>query len=245
MLDACPAAVVAAPAGRCDVICAMSRRAHHRILLLATAALLALGGCGGDEGSPDAASTTPAATAAGAPELGPAFGSMDDLPGVLKTSPPWSANTGKLQQRLRAIGLPALTQEGQVTHIHQHLDIFVDGKPVKVADDIGIDPQGGFISPLHTHLQTEGVLHVESPTQERFSLGQFFAVWGVRLDAKCIGGDCAGGAKTLRAWVDGTAVAGDPTRIVLAEHQEIVLAYGTPDQVPDPIPSSYAFPAGL
>jgi hypothetical protein len=170
---------------------------------------------------------------------------MDDLPGILKTPPPWSANTAKLQQRLRAIGLPALTAEGQVVHIHQHLDLFVDGKPVKVADDIGIDPNGGFISPLHTHLQTEGVLHVESPTQERFSLGQFFAVWGVRLDGECIGGKCASGDKQLRVWVDGKPVSGDPTRIVLAPHQEIVIAYGTPKQMPDPVPSTYDFPAGL
>ena len=223
----------------------MSRHAHRCGLLLATAAILAFAGCG-DSGD-DASTATPAATAttASGPELGPAFGSMDDLPGILKTPPPWSANTGKLQQRLRAIGLPALTEEGQVTHIHQHLDIFVAGKPVKVADDIGIDPDGGFISPLHTHLQTQGVLHVESPTQERFSLGQMFAVWGVRLDAKCLGGECAGDGKSLRAWVNGTPVTGDPTRIVLDEHQEIVLAYGTPAQVPDPVPSSYEFPAGL
>ena len=223
----------------------MSRHAHRCGLLLATAAILAFAGCG-DSGD-DASTATPATTAttASGPELGPAFGSMDDLPGILKTAPPWSANTGKLQQRLRAIGLPALTEEGQVTHIHQHLDIFVDGKPVKVADDIGIDPDGGFISPLHTHLQTEGVLHVESPTTESFSLGQFFAVWGVRLDANCIGGKCAAGDKSLRAWVNGKSVPEDPTRIVLDEHQEIVLAYGTPQQVPDPVPSSYDFPAGL
>ena len=40
-------------------------------------------------------------------------------------------------------------------------------------------------------------------------------------------------------------VDGDPTRIVLDEHQEIVLAYGTPEQMPDPVPSTYEFPAGL
>jgi hypothetical protein len=32
---------------------------------------------------------------------------------------------------------------------------------------------------------------------------------------------------------------------VLAEHQQIVLAYGTPAQMPKPVPSSYRFPAGL
>ncbi len=227
----------------------MSRRAHLCVLLLAIAALLALAGCGDSDSSSsdEDASTAPATTttAATAPELGPPFGSMDDLPGVLKTAPPWDANTGKLQQRLRAIGLPALTAEGQVVHIHQHLDLFVGGEKAAVPDDIGIDPDGGFISPLHTHENGDGVLHVESPTQERFSLGQFFGVWGVRLDAKCLGGACAGDGKQLRAWVDGVEVKGDPTRIVLAEHQEIVIAYGTPAQMPDPVPSSYDFPGNL
>ena len=78
-----------------------------------------------------------------------------------------------------------------------------------------------------------------------YSLGQFFAVWGVRLDARCIGGRCAGDGKQLRVWVDGEPLEGDPTRIVLADHQEIAIAYGTADQMPDPVPSSYAFPEGL
>ena len=227
----------------------MSHRAHLRVLLPAIVAALVLAGCGdsGDTASTPATTPPTTATAAAAtpPELGPSFGSMNDLPGVLKTPPPWDKNPGKLQQRLRAIGLPALTAEGQVVHIHQHLELFVDGKEVAVPDDIGIDPNGGFISPLHTHENGDGVLHVESPTEERFSLGQFFGVWGVRLDAKCLGGECTGHAKQLRTWVNGVPVDGDPTRVVLAEHQQIVIAYGTQAQMPDPVPATYAFPGNL
>jgi len=225
----------------------VSRRAQRHVRLLAIASLLALAGCG--DSSKDPADTTPAPTAttttASAPELGPSFGSMDDLPGVLKTQPPWDANPGKLKQRLRAIGLPALTAEGQVVHIHQHLDLFVDGKEVAVPDNIGIDPNGGFISPLHTHQDGDGVLHVESPTETRYGLGQFFGVWGLRLDAKCLGAECVGKGKVLRTWVNGTEVKADPTRIVLAERQQIVIAYGTPAQMPDPVPATYKFPADL
>lgn len=217
-----------------------------RHLLRTCAALLAiaalpLAGCG-DSDAPSAATATTATTASG-PELGPPFGSMDELPGILTTAPPWDTNIDQLQQRLRAIGLPALTEEGQLVHTHQHLDLFVDGKPVAVPDDIGIGRS--FISPLHTHVGGDGVLHVESPTAVSYSLGQFFAVWGVRLDARCIGGRCEGDGKRLRVWVDGKPVEGDPTRVVLADHQEIAIAYGTPDQMPDPVPSSYDFPEGL
>jgi hypothetical protein len=226
----------------------MSRLLRSRAVLLAIVAPLALASCGGSDSTTSSTPTATATTSAGGPELGPAFGSMDKLPGVLKTPPPWPANAGKLQQRLRAIGLPALTAEGQVLHIHQHLDLFVDGKAVPVAPDIGIAADQSFISPLHTHEPQpgdppDGIMHVESPTAERFSLGQFFAVWGVRLDGDCIGGACAGAGRQLRAWVNGAAVEGDPTRIVLAEHEEIALAVGTPQQMPKKVPSSYDFAA--
>jgi len=215
----------------------MSRHPRSWALLLAIAVTLVWAGCGDSGKDDDTASTTTAAA-----ELSTAFGSMDKLPGILKTPPPWPANEAKLQLRLRAIGLPALQEEGQLVHIHQQLEIFVDGERVPVAPNIGIGPRSAFISPLHTHEGPASVMHVESPTASRFSLGQFFAVWGVRLDATCIGSRCAGsGGTQLRTWVGGKPVAGDPTRIVLAEHQVIVLAYGTPAQMPEKITSTYDF----
>jgi hypothetical protein len=223
----------------------MLREHRARAALLAIAAALALGGCGASE---DTATTTgPGATTAragGAPQLGPAFGSMTSLPGALSTPPPWRANAEKLQQRLRAIGLAPLREEGQVLHIHQHLDLYVDGRRVTVPGDIGIDPSGGLLSDLHTHASyPPGIIHVESPTQASFTLGQFFAVWGVPLSATCIGSLCERGAKKLHVWVNGRRVTADPTRIVLAEHQEIVVAYGTAAQMPKPVPASYDFAA--
>lgn len=226
----------------------MTRHLRASVALLCAAALLLLAGCGdsGDDAatSGDAATTTTAAS--GGPELGPAFGSMDTLPGVLKTPPPWPRNESRLQLRLRAIGLDPLTEEGQVVHIHQHLDLYVDGKPVEVPGDIGIGPQNGFISDLHTHASyPPGIIHVESPTEAQFTLGQFFAVWGVPLSASCIGSLCAKGDKTLSVFVDGKPVPGDPTRIILGERQQIVLAYGTKAQLPDPVPATYNWPEGL
>ncbi|MEY2515622.1 MAG: hypothetical protein QOJ89_2980, partial [bacterium] len=155
----------------------MSRHLRKSAVLLAIAVPLALASCGDSNSKPSKSATSATTTTAGGPPLGPAFGSMDDLPGVLKTPPPWPANAAKLQLRLRAIGLPALTAEGQVVHIHQHLDLFVDGKSVPVASDIGIAADRSFISPLHTHEPQagdppDGIMHVESPTETNFSLGQ-------------------------------------------------------------------------
>jgi hypothetical protein len=127
------------------------------------------------------------------------------LPGLQTGPPPWGANTADLAARLRAIGLPPLApMEGTAVHIHQHLDLFVDGRPVTVPALIGIDPSVGF-APLHTH-DASGVIHVESPTVRSYTLGQFFAVWGVRFTPSCLGGDCAGGGRQLKVWVNGVAV---------------------------------------
>jgi len=162
----------------------------------------------------------------------------------LQTGPaPWGANTADLAERLRAIGIPALSpMEGTAVHIHQHLDLYVDGRKVLVPAGIGIDPAVGY-APLHTH-DPSGVIHVESPTVRTYTLGEFFAVWGVRITPSCLGGYCAGGGRQLRLFVDGRADRGDPTTLALAPHQELVVAFGTAAQLPSPIPSTYQFPPG-
>jgi hypothetical protein len=174
----------------------------------------------------------------------PVASSPGPLPGLQTGPAPWSANTADLAARLKAIGLPPLSPfEGTAVHIHQHLDLYVDGRRVPVPALIGIDPAVGF-APLHVH-DTSGVIHVESPTVRTYTLGQFFAVWGVRFTPTCLGGYCAGGSRQLRVYVNGAAVHGDPTALTLESHQEIVVAFGTAAQLPSPIPSSYAFAPGL
>jgi hypothetical protein len=166
------------------------------------------------------------------------------LPGLQTGPAPWTANTADLAARLRAIGLPPLSpMEGTAVHIHQHLDLYVDGRPVPVPALIGIDPAVGF-APLHTH-DTSGVIHVESPDVRSYTLGQFFAVWGVRFTPTDLGGYRAGGGRQLRVYVNGVPDRGDPTALVLAPHQEIVVAFATTAQLPTPIPSTYQFPPGL
>jgi hypothetical protein len=108
-----------------------------------------------------------------------------------------------------------------------------------VPQGIGIY-DGQFLTELHTH-DASGIMHVESPVAKNFDLGQFFGVWGVRLTDDCIGGYC----REVTPWtmyVNGQAYQGDPSALVLKEHQEIVFVVGTP---PKKIPSTYKFPAGL
>ncbi len=203
-------------------------------------------GPSGSAGPQPGGTTGPGASSgpAGAPSLpGPSL-PAPSLPGLNAGSPPWPPETANLAARLAAISLPALSAEGTALHIHQHLDIFVDGQPVQVPPDIGINVVGGFIAPIHTH-DASGVIHVESPTIQDFTLGQFFDIWGVRFDAHCIGGQCDGGGRTLQVFVNGRLVTGDPRAIKLEAHQEIVVALGSASQLPNPVPSSYDFAPGL
>jgi hypothetical protein len=166
------------------------------------------------------------------------------LPGMLTTKAPWPANSADLRERLQAIGLPALGKTATAQHTHEHLDIYVDGNKVQVPPDIGIGST--FLSPLHTHdpavTQTSdsATIHVEAPDTKVYTLGEFFDVWGVRLTSDCLGGYCTGSGKSLQAFVNGKP-APNPRAIALKEHEEIVLAYGTPSKVPSPVPSTFKF----
>ncbi len=165
------------------------------------------------------------------------------LPGMQVTNAPWKSGVENLRERLSAINLPALPQEGSALHIHQHLDIYIEGTHVPVPADIGIQKVQNFISPIHIHDAT-GIIHVESPTVQTFTLGQFFNIWGVPLTQQCIGAYCATDTKSLKVYVNGILTPGDPRTIALASHQELVITYGTDSEQPQPIPASYTFPPG-
>ena len=139
------------------------------------------------------------------------------LPGLLTSEAPWPANAEELGPRLDEIGLPRLTREEQALHLHPVLRIRVDGNKVPVPANVGIDPGTQFLSPIHTHDAT-GTIHVESPEVRDFTLGEFFDVWGVRLDAECIGGHC-GDLQVLSA---GEPVR-DPRAVVLADGQQVLI----------------------
>jgi hypothetical protein len=157
------------------------------------------------------------------------------------TLPPWDAPTDA-SARAKAAQLPMLGAEGQVMHIHTHLDILVNGQPVTVPAYIGIDMKQQRISPLHTHTP-DGVIHIESPVKADFTLGQFMTEWNVALSADQLGGLKAGGGKELRAYVNGKQIKGDPAAIVLRAHDEIALVYGPAAQQVK-VPKSFNWPAG-
>jgi hypothetical protein len=169
--------------------------------------------------------------------------SWKDLPALQAGKPPWPNNSATLSSRIPSLGLNSLSQEALAFHIHQHLDVFVNGTKVTVPQAIGfgIDPSTGkatFITELHTH-NTLGIIHVESAQHLNYQLKQFFGEWGVRLTSKCLG-SFKGSCDNLQWWLNGVRQTGSPANLILKNHEEIVISVGPP---PAKVPTSFDFAA--
>jgi len=145
-------------------------------------------------------------------------------------------------------GVACNTGEQIAYHVHAHLAVYVNGQPRAIPYGIGIKQpvpeqtsagpfvvQGDCFYWIHVH-DLSGVIHIESPTQRTYTLGQFFDVWGQPLSSTQVGP--ASGPVT--AFVNGAPYQGDPRSIPLTAHQVIQLDVGT--AVP---PQPYQFPRGL
>jgi hypothetical protein len=139
--------------------------------------------------------------------------------------------------------------EQTLFHIHAHLAIFVNGKARQVPAAIGVPgaqaqqtPNGPFIATgtcfywLHTHA-ADGIIHIESPVQRTYTLGDFFDEWGQPLGPAQVG-PAAGRVVVL---YDGQVYQGNPRNIPLTAHAQIQLDVGTLLIAPQPV----TFPAGL
>ena len=130
-------------------------------------------------------------------------------------------------------------------HIHAHLDIFVDGKPFTVPSQIGIDSEGRCLYWLHTH-DDSGIIHIESPTDREFTIGNFIEIWKRTLGTTVLfDSDLNETNSVVNAYVNGVEVPSntDLTNIGINAYDEIALVIG-PIQA-DNIPSEYQFEEGL
>jgi hypothetical protein len=143
-------------------------------------------------------------------------------------------------------GVSCGAMEYSTLHIHSHLALFYNGKPMQVPQFIGFAPNlaGGCLYWIHTH-DPSGIIHIEAPDitpgqgapYKYFALGMLFDIWGQPLSRD----DVAGLRGPVTAFVNGMKYDGDLRAIPLAAHQQIVLEVGTP-VVPPP---NYVLPAGL
>ena len=135
-------------------------------------------------------------------------------------------------------GIQCNNVEQLVSHIHAHLDIFINGQPYTIPSQIGITDKCFYW--LHTHDES-GIIHIESPVAKDYTIGQFFDIWNKKFSNTQILDNIVNGKNTLNVYVNGNKVnAGVNYRdIKLKAHDEIAVVYGNP---PSTIPSKYNFP---
>ena len=135
--------------------------------------------------------------------------------------PPWPAPADVPAGAARA-GLD-LGPMGMAEHYHPQLRITVNGEQVPVAPGIGVDPNTGAMSAVHTH-EGDGTIHIEASTAgEAFTLGQVFTQWGVPLTSTQVGGVRAKAGQKVTVTSNGSPVTGDPMRLRLEPKQKIVV----------------------
>lgn len=186
------------------------RRALH--LLVALAAVLALGvlaGCGEKQET-----------------LGDT--SVLYLPGVKPTSPPWRPEYAHLKTRIRRLRLPPIGK--QQVHHHALVHIYNDGLLIPVQPNIGLYPPQKAFSSVHTH-DSSGVVHMESVRPFNFTLGDFFAIWGVPFGQKTLGNLKASGNKQIHVYVNGKPLA-HPVGYVMRDQDNISIGYGSDSSFP-------------
>ncbi len=146
-------------------------------------------------------------------------------------------------------GIMCATTEQLVFHVHTHLTIFVNGVAKQIPYGIGIPgaqtestPSGPFVDQgscfyyLHTHA-ADGIIHIESPVQRTYTLGNFFDEWGQPLSRHQIGPTHG----RVVALYNGRVYKGNLRSMPLGRHVQIQLDVGTPLVAPERI----TFPPGL
>ena len=166
---------------------------------------------------------------------------------------PSTSNTGLHPANGQVVdGMSCTTSEQLVFHIHSYLEIYANGQPVTTPPGVGIVAPAGSgaaalgsngslacLYPLHVHETQPNIIHIESPIQKTYTLGNFFDVWGQQLSATQVMGNTADSAHKLTFEVFDpsgklTQVTGDPRAIALADHETIVILYNSPNVQPKP-----------
>ena len=136
-------------------------------------------------------------------------------PAVIRVSPPpWDAPRDAVSY-IEAAGLTAepLNSTGD-SHIVA-MTVVVDGWKVPIPPYVGIDRPRAQRAVVHTH-DTTNQVWLEGRDIAPITLGQFFTVWGVRFDQRCLGAACG----EVKVTADGEPVP-DPLALRLADVQRV------------------------
>lgn len=203
---------------------------------LAGLALSACGGSGASRSSSSSSATSPTSSAAPTSATGSAAaGSQISYEGVPiqagpNLAPASSTQTGAVD------GIRCGATEQLAYHIHAHLAVFDNGVIQALPAGIGIPGSatqqtgqgpvaagGQCIYWLHTHT-ADGIIHVESPTQRIYTLGNFFDEWHQPLSASQV----ATSRGHITAYLNGKLWRKSLRTIPITPHALIQLDVGLP-----------------
>jgi hypothetical protein len=118
-------------------------------------------------------------------------------------------------------------------HHHIHVSMYINGQPVAIPQNVGINPNtlNGCLYWLHTH-DTSGVIHIESPVTHTYPLGNFLDIWEQHFAQ--LGFPAQLNQSTgWQVYVNGKAYQGDFRQIPMDDHTLITMAYNSPGVKPD------------
>lgn len=121
----------------------------------------------------------------------------------------------------REVALTCTTDMATQFHIHPYLEIMINGQAQEIPANIGVI--AGCMNPLHTHDAT-GKIHVESPEERDFTLGDFFAVWNKTFTKEQILDEKADETHIIKETVNGNEVQ-DYENTILRDGDRIVIYY--------------------
>ncbi len=176
--------------------------------------------------------------------IGLSVGSTNSHPGpegVLVFNVPDVASATSTLSGRSVDGISCRSESKEVVkyHVHVYVSIFFDGDMQRLPAGIGITrpwavqqfPQGPFVDVgiydclywLHTHV-ADGIIHVEAPAKQAFTLGQFFDIWNQPLGPDQVGPDTG----PVVVFENGKRLSGNPRNTPLLAHGDIQIDVGSP-----------------
>jgi hypothetical protein len=123
--------------------------------------------------------------------------------------------------------------EQSIEHIHAYVAMYIDGKASPLPAYIGIpqDQSGNATCYywLHTH-DSSGIIHIESPSNEVFTFGQFRDEWDQQFQSVGFPPELL--LNGWKIWINGKVYNGSLASIPLEAHSIITLAYNSPNVKP-------------
>jgi len=153
--------------------------------------------------------------------------------GVASSAGPTSFDPGD-NPPIDGVSCDSLEQSGY--HLHAHLTVRIEGAFRSIPANIGIHDTCLYW--LHTH-RDSGIMHVEAPAEQAFTLGDFFDVWGQSLSEEQVLDRRLDPNEHVYGFVNGQPFEGDPRTIVLTDLLSIEIQVGTAPLEPLP----FEFPA--